>query len=179
MSDPFIGEVQIFGFSFPPTHWAACTGSTLAIQQNTTLFALIGNSYGGDGVRTFQLPNLSARAAMGYGTGRGVTTRVIGQTVGENEVALLQSQIPLHAHTMTAFSGGDPASHVGTPTQDAGLSQGARNAMYVGAGTAPDTTFNVTATVTRTGTGLPHENRQPLLALNYCISMAGVFPTFD
>ena len=121
MSEPFVGEIQIFGFNFPPRGWAPCNGATLAIQQNTALFALLGTQYGGNGQTTFQLPNLMAQAACNQGQGPGLTPRDIGETFGSATVTLTSQQMPNHTHTLQFFNQGDPAKRLSTPQANAAL----------------------------------------------------------
>src|SRR5512142_1974966 len=98
MSDPFIAEIRIFGFNFPPTGWAMCNGQILPISQNTALFSLLGTTYGGDGKTTFALPNLQGNAPLQPGQGPGLSLRDLGETGGETTVCLIQSEMPMHAH---------------------------------------------------------------------------------
>jgi microcystin-dependent protein len=175
MSDPFLGEVQIFGFDFAPRNWAPCSGAILPLRQNTALFALIGTYYGGDGRVTFQLPNLVNRVAIGQGAGPGLSPRVVGETAGESDYTLMLNEIPAHNHSMTAYTGGN--NHVSTPTTTSGFGTTGRGGIYTAANTAPDTLLAPLALMP-TGSGLPHENRQPFLALNYCIALQGAFPSF-
>ena len=100
-TDPFIGEIDIFGFNFAPTGWALCDGSLLPISQNAALFSLLGTNFGGDGVSTFRLPNLQSRVAIGQGTGVGLSTYQIGQTGGSENITLTISNIPTHSHTVS------------------------------------------------------------------------------
>ena len=96
MADPFVAEIRIFGFNFPPTGWATCDGQLLPISQNTALFSLLGTTYGGDGKTTFALPNLQGSAPMSWGQGAGLSNRDIGEAGGEPFVTLLDSELPVH-----------------------------------------------------------------------------------
>src|SRR5580692_7133118 len=111
MSNPYLGEVRIFGFNFAPIGWATCDGQILSISQNTALFSLLGTYYGGNGTSTFALPNLQGRAPMDQGNGAGLTPRVIGETGGETSVTLLLTQLPAHTHTVKSAA----ASNSDTP----------------------------------------------------------------
>jgi len=108
MSNPFVGEIRMVGFNFNPRAWALCNGQLMSIAQNTALFSLIGTTYGGDGVQTFALPNLQSRVPVHQGTGPGLSTYVIGQHGGTENVTLLQSNMPAHTHvaTFTPTGGG-------------------------------------------------------------------------
>src|SRR2546422_4547210 len=101
MTTPFVAEISIFGFSFPPRGWAFCDGQLLPISQNTALFSLLGTTYGGDGKSNFALPNLQGSAPMQQGQGSGLSDRVLGESAGEQTVTLLLTEMPLHTHTVT------------------------------------------------------------------------------
>src|SRR5215218_4259375 len=102
MSDQFVAEIRIFPFNFPPTGWAFCNGQILPISQNTALFALLGTVYGGDGKSTFALPDLQGSAPMQPGQGQGLSLRDLGEMSGVESITLLQSEIPVHMHAMSA-----------------------------------------------------------------------------
>ena len=129
MSEPFIGEIQMFGFYFNPRNWAYCNGATLPIQQNTALFALLGTQYGGNGQTTFQLPNFAGRGGCQQGQGPGLTPRSLGETFGTNTVTLTSTQIPQHNHGITAFAQSDGNKKSGSPSNNSALSS-------LGSGTA-------------------------------------------
>ena len=115
MSDPYIGEIQIFGFNFNPRGWAFCNGAVLPISQNTALFALLGTTHGGNGQSTFQLPNLAARAACHFGQGPGLGSRAMGETFGASTATLSILEIPPHSHGVNAFTQPDPAKRTSAP----------------------------------------------------------------
>src|SRR5579859_6730154 len=121
MTEPFLGEVQIFGFNFAPYGWALCNGATLQISQSATLFSLIGTQYGGNGTSNFQLPNLTNRSPCSQGQGLGLTARVIGETFGEDSVTLIQSEMPLHIHTAALHRTATAANKAATPATGYGL----------------------------------------------------------
>ena len=163
MSSPFLAEIRIIGFNYAPPGWALCDGLTLPVNQNNALFSLLGTTYGGDGENTFALPDLRARAPMHRGNGHS-----LGESRGQEGVALSVLQIPPHDHTMRARS--NPAST--TEVTGAVLAESAQNA-YV----ASPPTGNLAAdSVANAGGGLPHENMQPYLALHFMIALAGLFP---
>jgi microcystin-dependent protein len=173
MQDPWLGEIALVAFNFAPQGWAFCNGQLLSIAQNTALFSLLGTTYGGDGVSTFALPNLQSRVPLHFGQGPGLSSYALGQTVGQESVTLQTPQIPAHTHSYTpqatTASGGaiSPAGALWAEsgTGDTIYQQGNSNAQM-----APQTLGN-------TGGGQPHENRQPLLALNYIIALVGIFPS--
>ncbi|MFC3551313.1 phage tail protein [Lysobacter cavernae] len=179
MTQPFIGEIQLFGFNFSPKGWAYCSGATLAIQQNTALFSLLGTQYGGDGRTTFQLPNLSARAGCRQGQGPGLTPRVVGETFGASTVTLTHAEMPGHSHGVSAYSQSAAGSGTGTPVDGGGLSflAASTTAKTFAAGT-PNTQF-APGMLTPSGGSTPHSNEQPYLAMNFCIALQGIFPAFE
>ena len=174
MSEPFIGQIQLFGFNFPPRGWAFCNGATLAIQQNTALFSLLGTQYGGNGQTTFQLPNLVNRAACEQGQGPGLTDRTIGEIFGSNSVTLSMQEMPAHTHPMQIYSQNDTTKRQPSPANGNALGSPVANAFFTGPADSP---FPPTV-IQPAGGGQPHENRQPYLAMNFCIALQGVFPSF-
>lgn len=178
MTEPFIGEIQLFAFNFPPRGWSYCNGVTMPIQQNTALFSLLGTQYGGNGQTTFQLPNLTARAACSQGQGQGLSARSIGQTFGNATVTLTAQQMPAHAHGLVAFSQPDLTKRTNVPATGAalGLPGSATARAYNG---PPANTAFAPAMLQPSGGGQPHEERQPYLAVNFAIALQGTFPAFD
>lgn len=167
MTEPFLGEIAIVGFTFAPRNWAQCNGQIMPIQQNTALFSLLGTQFGGDGRTNYGLPNLMGRAPMGFGNGAGLTQREIGESDGSESVALLQSEMPSHTHAMVASGAkADRANARG-----ATLAVSADNSYA----TAP-TTFLAPASVSISGSSVAHNNMQPFLTLNFVIALQGVFP---
>ena len=170
MSSPFVAEIRIFGFNFPPTGWAQCNGQLLPISQNTALFSLLGTFYGGDGKSTFALPDLQGSAPIHQGQGNGLSDYFIGQQSGAETVNLLQSEMPVHNHFLTAYSD-DPADISGpTAAVELGLAQGLTPYRP-----QSDTAMRVDA-IGVAGSSFPHNNMMPFLTLNFCIAMQGVFP---
>jgi len=167
MSQPFIGEVRMFGFPFAPKGWAMCNGQLLSIQQNQALFAILGTTYGGNGVQTFQLPNLQGRVPVHRSSNGNV---VQGQVFGEETHTLIQSEVPMHSHLPVASS--DAASIAG-PVNNL-LANSTAN-PYASTFASP-VTLNA-GTVQPVGGSQPHENRQPYAVVNICIALVGVFPS--
>ena len=176
MTEPFVGEIQMFGFNFPPRSWATCNGAMLAIRQNTALFALLGTSYGGDGVNTFQLPNFVNRAATQQGQGPGLTLHPIGEAFGSNVASLTQQTVPTHSHSLTVYNQRDSSKRNSTPQAGNYLGIPASGIPFVANATA-NAQFSPKM-IPPSGGGQPHENRQPYLATNFCIALQGVFPSF-
>lgn len=179
MTEPFIGQIQPFGFNFNPYGWAFCNGATLPIAQNTALFSLLGTQYGGNGQTTFQLPNLAGRAGCQQGAGPGLTPRSIGEAFGANTVTLTQQQVPAHNHGITAYVQNDASRRGGAPVVNGGLSLPGATTTRPFVAVAPNTTFAPNMLQPNAGGGLPHENQQPYLGLNFSIALQGVFPSFS
>jgi microcystin-dependent protein len=170
MSDPFIGEIFMAGFNFPPQGWASCDGSILPISQNDALFALIGTTYGGDGVSTFALPDLRSRVPMHFGTGPGLPTYVQGQTGGVENVTLTLQNIPAHTHTVQVS---DNAGTSSTPATNLTLGSSAEADLYTPE--SADTSSRMTVSGGGGGSQ-PHSNMMPFLAVNFFIALFGIFP---
>lgn len=178
MTQPFIGEIQTFGFNFNPRGWAFANGATLPIQQNTALFSLLGVTYGGNGTTTFQLPNFAGRAGCEQGNGPGLSPRSLGQTFGANTVTLTNNQIPQHNHGVNSYLQPDSAKKSGTPSANSALALLSTGVPKPYIATPINTTFAPNMITPSQGGGLPHENQQPYLGVNFCIALQGVFPSF-
>ncbi len=170
MSDPFVAEIRVLPFNFAPTGWASCDGQLMPISQNTALFSLLGTTYGGDGKSTFALPDLRGSFAMGPGQGPGLSPRDLGQPVGRATVALLPSEMPGHSHALRA--GSTPGST--SPAGNALAPTASGASVYRAAGAAAPMAG---AAIGAAGSSQPHENRQPYLALTFCIALQGIFPS--
>lgn len=168
--DPFVAEVRIFPFNFPPVGWAWCNGQILPISQNTALFSLLGTTYGGNGLNTFALPNLMGKAPMQPGQGPGLSSRYLGEEGGSEVVSLLESEIPAHNHTVRVDT--INPGEVVSPT-DAIIAK--TTAAIYSATAVPATTMSGQA-LAPTGGGQPHNNMQPYITLNFNIALQGVFP---
>lgn len=163
MSEPFIGEVKMVGFNYPPRGWAFCNGQILAIAQNQALFSLLGTTYGGNGQTTFALPDLQGRMPVH----RGITI-ALGQKSGEETHTLIQTEIPQHAHTAQGNTGAPDASSPLGATWAAGGSN-----AYT---TSANTTMNP-ASVGPAGNSQPHQNMPPFLVVSFIIALEGIFPS--
>jgi microcystin-dependent protein len=170
MGSPFVAEIRVFGFNFPPTGWAYCSGQLLPISQNTALFSLLGTFYGGDGKSTFALPNLQGNVAIGSGQSQTGSIYDLAQTGGSDTVTLLEHEMPAHSHTLNASNG---VATTSAPSPAAGLARSRGGNSY---DVALPTTQMAPNTAALTGGSLPHNNMMPYLTLNYCIAMQGVFP---
>jgi microcystin-dependent protein len=172
MSDPYIGEIRMFAGIFAPLGWNFCDGSLISIAENSTLYQLIGTTYGGDGVNTFALPDLRGRVPMHQGGGN-----VVGQKAGVEEVTLLAANLPQHTHTLSAATSGQvqtPVAQSSIPAVAASSQTGIMVSVY---GNPPgNATLNPSST-TNDGGSQPHSNIQPYLAVNFIIAMAGTYPS--
>jgi microcystin-dependent protein len=168
MTEPFVGEIRMFGFNFAPRNYATCQGQILPIAQNTALFSLLGTTYGGNGQTTFALPDLQGRAPMSFDQGPGLSPRDLGEVGGSEFVTLLSTEMPAHNHSLAAQSSpADRANASGAalaasadPVYSTGSSAGTMHPQAVGF----------------VGGGQPHDNMQPYLVVNFCIALRGVFP---
>lgn len=179
MSDQFVAEIRIFPFNFPPTGWAFCNGQLMPISQNTALFSLLGTTYGGDGKSTFALPDLQGNVPMQPGQGQGLSLRDLGEMSGAESITLLTSEIPIHTHTMQVSSqDATTASPTGAyPAKglwDAGTGGGLAG-TFVPTNAGSQQLMNPQQ-LSPAGGGLPHNNMQPYLTLNFCIALQGIFP---
>lgn len=174
--DQFVGQIQIFGFNYAPKDWAFCNGATMAIRQNTALYSLLGTYYGGDGSTTFMLPNFAARTGCNQGGSGPVTPRSVGDMFGENSVTLLTAEMPVHSHPFTVYNQPDPAKCTAAPTNGSSLVLPQTIQSFAGA--APANAPFAPGMGRNEGGNQPHENRQPYLAMNFCIALNGVFPSF-
>jgi microcystin-dependent protein len=164
MAEPFLSEIRIMSFNFPPKGWALCNGQFLPINQNQALFALLGTTYGGNGQTTFALPNLRGRTPIHRGSGHD-----LGEVAGSTSVTLNMQSAPQHVHWL---QGTNTNGAVPLPTNNL---LGAVNNLYT-----PPSGGNTTllpASVSNVGGSQPHNNMQPYLVLNFCIALQGIFPS--
>jgi microcystin-dependent protein len=172
MTQPFLGQVQPYGFGFSPRSWALCNGQLLSIAQNTALFSLIGTYYGGNGQTTFALPNLQSRTPMHQGTYVG-NNYVIGEEAGEETITLNLAELPAHNHGFLGLASAADSKKPNAGYEFASSSSGT-NAYY-----APDASPQPinSGTVLPYGNNQAHTNLQPYVAINWCICMAGIYPS--
>jgi microcystin-dependent protein len=174
MGQPYVGEIRIFAGNFPPAGWMFCQGATLPISENEVLFQLIGTTYGGDGQETFNLPNLASRVPIHVGTNPSTgTTYQIGESGGAEQVTITQQTTPIHNHPLLATSTAQTNSPANAYFAVATSSQ-AGVLTYVPPGTPVALAPTSVAPI---GGNQPHTNIQPTLAVNFIISLFGVFPT--
>ncbi len=167
MSEPFLAEIRIVGFNFAPRGWAFCDGQILPINQNQSLYSLLGTTYGGDGRTSFALPDLRSRTPIHKGDGR-----QLGQKSGAETVTLTAAQIPAHTHAVKASS--TPADNNRPTGRVLGAATGGDVYRDPEAATA---TALRSGTVTNAGGGQAHENMQPYLTVGFVIALQGLFPS--
>jgi microcystin-dependent protein len=166
-SNPYLGEIFLVPYNFAPRGYAFCQGQILPIAQNTALFSLLGTTFGGNGQTTFALPDLRGRCALSAGQGPGLSNYDLGEVTGTESVTLTSQQMPAHNHALNGVDD-DPNSSLvtghllaNTNTYSKGAASAAMNATAVG----------------QAGGNQPHVNLQPLLVLNYCIALEGIYPS--
>jgi microcystin-dependent protein len=166
MTQPFLGEIRILGFNFPPRGWAFCNGQLLGIQQNAALFSVLGTTFGGNGTQNFALPNMQGRTPMHFGG-----NVVLGQIAGEEHHTLLLSEIPGHTHSVNAAKAD---ANSDTPVGNV-LAASVNFSLY--STTRSTLTALVSTTIENNPGGQPHPNLQPYLVLNFCVALSGIFPS--
>lgn len=173
MSDQFVAEIRIVGFTFAPKGWAFCNGQLLPISQNTALFSLLGTTYGGDGKSNFALPNLQGQAPLQQGQGPGLSLRTLGEQGGSQTVTLLQTEMPAHNHAAQGATTGTP---VATPGGNTWSPPGAGRGLNIYDAGVGATVQMGAAALSVTGGSQPHNNLPPYLTLNFVIALQGIFP---
>jgi microcystin-dependent protein len=169
MASPFLGEIRIVGFTFAPRGWAMCNGQLLTISQNTALFSLLGTTYGGNGQTTFALPDMRGNVPIHQGQGVGTSSYSLGQMSGQEIHTLTTSELPLHNHTVNTSDSPRDNNYPG----GAYLGQGEN--IYTAPG-GPNAGPMAPNSINLAGGGVPHNNMQPYLVLNFVIAMQGIFP---
>jgi microcystin-dependent protein len=174
MSNPYLGEIRIFGFNFAPLGWATCDGQLLSIAQNTALFSLLGTNYGGNGTTTFALPNFQGDTGVQQGQGAGLSPYFVGQQSGTPTVTLNQTNLPQHNHVINTQAAGDSKQNLHAPTNVAFLGTSEPDKLY--AKTVTPTLAMAPQAIGSSGQGQAHDNMQPYEVLLYCIALRGVYP---
>lgn len=172
MSEPFVGEIRMFGGTFAPRGWAFCDGQLIEVSQNDALFSLLGTTYGGDGRITFGLPDMRGRLPVHQGAGPGLTYRRLGQSYGQENVTLTVNEMPAHRHNLMATtaeaSSANPANDVLASHTDGDMNYTAVSA---------DIAALSSDTVSNAGESRSHSNFMPTLCVNYIISLYGIYPS--
>lgn len=170
MADAYIGEIRMFSGNYAPEGWALCNGQTLSILGNEELFALIGTTYGGDGVTTFVLPDLQGRIPIHRSP-----QCVLGSKGGTETVTLTQAQLPAHIHLMNA----NDSTNDATESSPANHVWGVSDITNYQTNVASKIVQMNTNLLTSVGGNLPHDNMMPSLAINFIIATVGIFPTLE
>jgi microcystin-dependent protein len=182
MTQPYVGQLQLFGFNYAPVGWALCQGQLLPIAQNAALYSILGTNFGGNGQTTFGLPNLQGIAAVGAGQGTGLSGYAVGQIEGATSVTVTSSTMPMHNHNLMASSAtGTSVNVAGNQLgvcQVGGGKQGPTYAAQIYSSNPGSATTGLAAkALAITGGGLPHNNMQPYLTLSWVIALQGIFPS--
>lgn len=197
MLEYFLGTIGSFGFGFIPVGWAPCNGQVLSIAQNEALFALLGTTYGGDGITTFGIPDLRGRSIVSQGTGPGLTNIEMGQLSGINSVTMNPLTMPAHGHTLvpgTAAGQVNAQAKMYVTTTGGGTNEPGKGESGIGAGGSFPAMFSDSAaignsdfvggvqlnslpTLNVVGKNIPFDITSPMLGINYCICTSGIFPS--
>jgi microcystin-dependent protein len=169
MAEPFLSEIRIFSFNFPPKGWAFCNGQQLPINQNQALFSLLGTNYGGNGQTTFGLPNLQGRVPIHVGSGH-----TLGEAAGTSSVTVNTQQMPTHTHPVIADTTQASESDGNLPAPTKRLANAVGQNLY---GPVANPVAMAATNVTNVGGSQPHNNMMPYLVLNFCIALQGIFPS--
>jgi microcystin-dependent protein len=171
MSQPYVGEIRMFGGNFAPAGWAFCAGQLMPISENETLFQLIGTTYGGDGQETFGIPDLQGRMPIHMGQGPGLTQNyTIGEKGGSEQVTISLNQLPNHNHGWLASN--DPSNSL-IPTSNAVSTPLNITPYFAGNASIP---LNASS-LQPIGGSQPHDNMTPFLCVSFIISLFGIFPS--
>jgi len=179
MSEPYIGEIRAFAFSFAPQGWLACNGELLNISDYPTLYSLLGTTYGGDGAATFALPDLRGRTAVHTGQGTGLSERPLGMSFGSENTVLIEDNLPAHNHNVSAQAGCIDVAGNSNKAKGNIWAQDAGPASITYSTSAPNTYMSSSAiaiTESDAGIGAPCNNMPPALVVNYCIAVVGTYP---
>lgn len=177
MSEPFLGQITMVSFNFPPKGWAFCNGQLLPINQNQALFSLLGTTYGGNGTINFALPNLQSQVPMHFGQGPGLSPYVLGQVGGAATATLNTGTIPTHAHALNVTTASASAAAIGNTLLPA-VPTVANAAFYAVPGAPTLETQTMAAnSVGTAGGSQPHNNMMPSLCINFVIALQGIFPS--
>jgi len=179
--DGYIGETKMFAGPYAPKNWLFCQGQTLTIAQYNSLYAIIGTTYGGDGISNFNLPDLRGRVPIGGGKGTNLTERTPGQNGGLEKVTLTTTTIPQHSHTVRCDTTSTGTQLTNTPQGNLPASFVVENNPNIGC-YGLNTTGNPTMKpdmINNTGGNVPHENMPPWACINYIINTVGLWPPRD
>ncbi|MGJ5204924.1 phage tail protein [Bradyrhizobium sp. HKCCYLR20261] len=174
MSDPFLGEVRLFAFPRIPDGWLACDGQSLSISTYDALYAVIGTTYGGDGVQTFNLPDLRGRVPIGQGQAPGGPFYVLGEMAGEDEHMLIATEMPAHNHALLSST---VVASTAEPGPTVHLATASGGTLYAPVADAAPYAVMSSTSLGLAGQNQPHNNIMPTVVGNYCICINGIFPS--
>lgn len=179
MATPYVGQISMFGGNFAPSGWAMCNGQLLQISQYTTLYALIGTAYGGDGLSTFGLPNLISRLPVHIGNGLGLSSYALGQAGGVPNVTIDTTTMPSHTHALNATTAQGNTGTISNAVIPATPTGSNNPELYAGPGGVPPPTYYPMAAgaCTMTGGSQPHSNLMPSVCITFIIALTGVYPS--
>ena len=179
MAQPYIGEIRMFAGNFAPAGWAFCDGQLMPISENDALFTLIGTTYGGDGVTTFNLPNLESRLPVHFGQGTGLSSYALGQSSGTPQVTLNVNQMPAHNHFLDAGNSAATSTAVGSTLLPA-VANGDSSPLFYWkpqSGQQVETFTMAPQACSQAGGSQPHSNLMPSLCITFIIALQGIFPS--
>ena len=174
--EPFVGQIQAFGFNFPPIGWAFCQGQLLAISQNEALFSLLGTTFGGDGRTTFGLPDLRSRSIVHVGNGPGLDVITWGEKSGAITKTLIAQNLPAHNHTGT-IKLGQSVGNTGTGTDNNLAFNAVGDTIFTSSAPTSNTMAQDNLSIQNTGGSQSFNIRNPFLGINYCIALFGIYPS--
>ncbi|NJB87755.1 microcystin-dependent protein [Lewinella marina] len=174
--EPFLGQVQVFGFNFPPRGWALCEGQILPISQNQSLYSLLGTQFGGNGTTTFALPDLRGRLAVHNGQGPGLASIQIGGRGGRSDVLLTVNNLPAHNHQGTLRMGAGPGLEGAGENKHLAVNS-AGETIYTSVPPGAGQSGAGTLSIANTGANVPFDIRNPLLGIGFSIAVIGLFPS--
>ncbi len=175
MSEPYTGEIRMFGGSYAPRNWALCTGTIMSISNNNALYSLLGTNFGGDGRTTFGLPDMRGRIPVNQGAGPGLTPRFIGHQLGIENVTLTNNEMPTHNHKLQASTTDATSSN---PSGDVLASQSDGDFPYVPDPQDPTRLQTMNSeTVAQAGESRPHTNMMPYQCVSFIICLNGIYPS--
>jgi microcystin-dependent protein len=181
MTQPYVGEIRMFGGNFAPSNWAFCNGQTLSISQYQVLYTLIGTTYGGNGTTTFNLPNLQGQLAVGMGQGLGLSNYTIGQRGGTESVTLTTTQMAAHNHSLNASKTTATFNYPNSPTNNVtgtGATSPTQSVLYTNPGSPSPTLGNLDSrAIGMSGGSVAHPNMMPSLCVSFIICLVGIFPS--
>jgi microcystin-dependent protein len=176
MSTPFVAQITMFGGGFAPRHFAYCNGQPMGIAQNAALYSLIGTTYGGDGVTTFNLPNMVSRLPVHFGTGAGLSNYALGQVGGVSTVTITNDTMPMHTHSLNAAKVDATTSTITNSSLPAQPTVGTPY-LYASGSTGLTPRDMAAGAVMMAGSSFPHTNMMPSLCVAFIIALQGIFPS--